>query len=91
MNTWSTTFIIFGVSDADKEPSPNNYEKQEADKVTFPKAPSYSHQFRRSGTILWAPSGKYFIKKDHGNECSDATEQKVFKEAWGILKSKEFW
>lgn len=43
---------------AEKDPSPNNYEKEQADKATFPKAPSYSHQFRRSGTILWAHPGK---------------------------------
>jgi hypothetical protein len=36
-----------------------NYEKKQADIATVPKAPSYSHQFRRSGTILWAQPGKY--------------------------------
>lgn len=43
---------------AEKEPSPNNYEKSSADKVTFPKAPAYTHQFRRSGTVLWAHPNK---------------------------------
>jgi hypothetical protein len=52
-------FIDFFLTGAEKDPSPNNYEKAQADKATFPKAPSYSHQFRRSGTILWAQPGKY--------------------------------
>ncbi|VDI72744.1 Hypothetical predicted protein [Mytilus galloprovincialis] len=43
---------------SDKEPSPNSYEKSSADKSTFNKAPAYSHQFRRSGTVLWAHPGK---------------------------------
>ncbi|CAG2204368.1 unnamed protein product [Mytilus edulis] len=45
---------------SDKEPSPNSYEKSSADKATFNKAPAYSHQFRRSGTVLWAHPGKHF-------------------------------
>ncbi|XP_021351159.1 uncharacterized protein LOC110448961 isoform X1 [Mizuhopecten yessoensis] len=36
-----------------KEPSPNEYEKDTADKLVHQRGPSYSHQFRRSGTVLW--------------------------------------
>ncbi|KAK3087104.1 hypothetical protein FSP39_001775 [Pinctada imbricata] len=43
---------------ANKQPSPNDYERDSADKVIMPKGPSYSHQFRREGTVLWSFSEK---------------------------------
>jgi len=39
---------------AHKEPSPVDYERQKADAQVLRRGPSFSHQFRREGTVLWS-------------------------------------
>ncbi|XP_022320017.2 uncharacterized protein LOC111122525 isoform X2 [Crassostrea virginica] len=41
-----------------KQPSPVDYEKNQADKVVYRSSPCFSHQFRREGTILWSHNEK---------------------------------
>lgn len=43
---------------AAKEPSPNDYERQNADSLVLRRGPSFTHQFRREGTVLWGNSEK---------------------------------
>ncbi|GFR87017.1 protein STPG3 [Elysia marginata] len=43
---------------AAKEPSPNDYERQNADSLVLRRGPSFTHQFRREGTVLWGSSEK---------------------------------
>lgn len=50
-----TTFSKQG---SDKEPSPVDYDKDTADKIVLKKAPAFSHQFRREGTVVWANKEK---------------------------------
>ena len=45
----------------DKEPSPTEYEKTTADKLLHRRGPAYSHQFRGSGTIMWAQAGNILL------------------------------
>lgn len=42
---------------SDKEPSPADYDKDVADKMVLKKSPSFTHQFRREGTVIWASKG----------------------------------
>lgn len=41
-----------------KQPSPGEYEKNQADKVVYRSSPAFSHQFRREGTVLWSHNEK---------------------------------
>lgn len=41
-----------------KQPSPGEYEKNQADKIVYRSSPAFSHQFRREGTVLWSHNGK---------------------------------
>ncbi|ESP04979.1 hypothetical protein LOTGIDRAFT_230033 [Lottia gigantea] len=34
-------------------PSPIDYDRQTADRLTHPRQPAFTHQFRREGTVLW--------------------------------------
>ncbi|KAK3744845.1 hypothetical protein RRG08_050783 [Elysia crispata] len=43
---------------AAKEPSPNDYERQNADSLVLRRGPSFTHQFRREGTVLWGSTEK---------------------------------
>ncbi|XP_062601104.1 ciliary microtubule associated protein 1A-like isoform X2 [Saccostrea cucullata] len=44
--------------EASKQPSPGDYERNQADRVIYRSSPSFSHQFRREGTILWSHNEK---------------------------------
>ncbi|XP_077986996.1 uncharacterized protein LOC144441312 [Glandiceps talaboti] len=41
---------------SDKEPAPNAYDRDKADRLVMKTAPAYSHSFRHKGTTLWAKS-----------------------------------
>ncbi|XP_076436422.1 uncharacterized protein LOC143275959 [Babylonia areolata] len=43
---------------APKEPSPNEYKRQMADGLVLKRGPSFTHQLRREGTVLWGASEK---------------------------------
>lgn len=45
-------------SGSDKEPSPVDYDRDIADKLVHRRGPSFSHQFRREGTIMWGSQNK---------------------------------
>ncbi|KAH3778172.1 uncharacterized protein LOC127845215 [Dreissena polymorpha] len=45
--------LSLGKAGADKEPSPVDYDKDTADKLVLRTAPSFTHQFRREGTVIW--------------------------------------
>ncbi|KAJ8301004.1 hypothetical protein KUTeg_022523 [Tegillarca granosa] len=48
--------FLIGKPGADKEPSSADYDSSNADKQLFSRGPSFSHQFRREGTVLWGNS-----------------------------------
>ena len=56
----STTIHSICPTGSHKEPSPNEYERQNADGLVLRRGPSFTHQFRREGTVLWGSSGQTF-------------------------------
>lgn len=67
-------------ADSTKEPSPVDYDKDIADKIVHTRGPSFSHQFRREGTIMWGSQDRtpgpgaytpnYSYNKRHGPSYS---------------------
>ena len=49
------TVLVVLVSE--KNPAPNQYDAQRADVIVMHRAPAFTHQKRRHGTVLWGGSG----------------------------------
>lgn len=72
--------VTFSKAGSNKEPSPVDYDKDIADKLVYRRGPSFSHQFRREGTITWGSQDKtpgpgaytpnYSYNKPHGPSFS---------------------
>uniref|UniRef100_A0A2C9LJH0 Uncharacterized protein n=1 Tax=Biomphalaria glabrata TaxID=6526 RepID=A0A2C9LJH0_BIOGL len=57
--TFGHKFEIIGTKAGSKGlPSPSDYNIEKADSLTLHSGPSFSHQFRREGTVLWCSTEK---------------------------------
>ncbi|XP_006821297.1 uncharacterized protein LOC100378134 [Saccoglossus kowalevskii] len=48
--------MSFGKQGSEKEPGPNIYNRDKADRLILHTAPSFTHRLRHGGTTLWPPS-----------------------------------